>query len=120
MSRGRIVGAAIEVADVDGLAGVSMSKVAARLGFTTVSLYRHVRNKDELILLMQDAAVGAPPERAEPAPDGGARSWSGGRGESAGINRHEERDENARHRRSSDPRWPRVMRWRPVRAQRSV
>ena len=42
------------------------------------------------------------------------------RGESAGINRHEERDENARHRRSSDPRWPRVMRWRPVRAQRSV
>ena len=42
------------------------------------------------------------------------------RGESAGINRHEERDENARHRRSSDPRWPRVMRWRPARAQRSV
>jgi hypothetical protein len=40
--------------------------------------------------------------------------------ESAGINRHEERDENARHRRSSDPRWPRVMRWRPARAQRSV
>jgi non-ribosomal peptide synthetase component F len=27
----------------------------------------------------------------------------------AGINRREERDENARHRRSSDPRWPRVM-----------
>ena len=42
------------------------------------------------------------------------------REESAGINRHEERDENARHRRSSDPRWPRVMRWCPVRAQRSV
>src|SRR5664279_4592946 len=31
----------------------------------------------------------------------------------AGINRQEERDENARHRRSSDPRWPRVMRRRP-------
>ncbi len=31
----------------------------------------------------------------------------------AGINRQEERDENARHRRSSDPRWPRVMRWYP-------
>jgi hypothetical protein len=28
------------------------------------------------------------------------------REESVGINRHEERDENARHRRSSDPRWP--------------
>ncbi len=42
------------------------------------------------------------------------------REESAGMNRHEERDENARHRRSSDPRWPQVMRWRPARAQRSV
>jgi ferritin len=31
----------------------------------------------------------------------------------AGINRYGERDENARHRRSSDPRWPRVMRRRP-------
>ena len=30
----------------------------------------------------------------------------------AGINRHGEGDERALHRRSSDPRWPRVMRWR--------
>ena len=41
-------------------------------------------------------------------------------GESAGINRHGEGDENALRRRSSYPRRPRVMRWRPVRAQRSV
>jgi hypothetical protein len=40
--------------------------------------------------------------------------------ESAGINRLGEGDENALHRRTSDPRWPRVMRWRPARAQRSV
>ena len=40
--------------------------------------------------------------------------------ESAGINRHGEGDEGALHRRTSDPRWPRVMRWCPVRAQRSV
>ena len=33
-------------------------------------------------------------------------------GQSAGINRHGEGDENALHRRSSDPRWPRVMRRR--------
>ncbi|WNV85078.1 AAA family ATPase [Umezawaea sp. Da 62-37] len=32
---------------------------------------------------------------------------------SAGINRHGEGDGRALHRRSSDPRWPRVMRWRP-------
>ena len=39
-----------------------------------------------------------------------ASAWNVG---CAGINRQEERDENARHRRSSDPRWPRVMRWYP-------
>ena len=40
--------------------------------------------------------------------------------ESAGMNRHGVGDGNALHRRGSDPRWPRVMRWRSVRAQRSV
>jgi hypothetical protein len=40
--------------------------------------------------------------------------------ESAGINRHEGGDGNALHRRTSDPRWPRVMRWRPARAQRAA
>ena len=49
----------------------------------------------------------------------GARSeWTPG--ESAGISRHGEGDENALRRRSSYSRWPRVMRWRSVRAQRSV
>ena len=32
------------------------------------------------------------------------------KGQSAGINRHEEGDESALHRRSSEPRWPRTMR----------
>ncbi|MCO1595794.1 TetR/AcrR family transcriptional regulator [Micromonospora sp. RHAY321] len=61
LSLTRIVGAAIEVADTDGLGAVSMSRVAKSLGFTTMSLYRHVANKEELILHMQDAAVGPPP-----------------------------------------------------------
>lgn len=61
LSLARIVGAAIEVADTDGLGAVSMSRVAKSLGFTTMSLYRHVANKEELILHMQDAAVGPPP-----------------------------------------------------------
>jgi len=41
-------------------------------------------------------------------------------GESVGISRHGEGDENALRRRSSYLRRPRVMRWRSVRAQRSV
>lgn len=57
----RIVEAAIEIADSDGLDSVSMSAVAGRLGFTTMSLYRYVTNKDELLMVMGDAALGMPP-----------------------------------------------------------
>jgi len=38
----------------------------------------------------------------------------------AGISRHEEGDESSLHRRSSDLRWPRVMRWRSRGCRRSV
>ena len=57
-----IVAAAIELADGDGLEAVSMARIAERLGFTPMALYRHVSGKDELLVLMQDAAVGPPPE----------------------------------------------------------
>jgi len=52
----RIVETAIELADAEGLAAVSMSKVATALGFTTMSLYRYVTSKDDLVLLMQEGA----------------------------------------------------------------
>lgn len=68
LSTARVVAAAIEVADADGIGAVSMSRVAASLGFTTMSLYRHVRSKEELVLLMQDAAVGPPPPELVAAP----------------------------------------------------
>lgn len=56
-----IVGAAIEIADADGLEAVSMAKVAERLGYTPMSLYRHVPSKNDLLALVQDAAFGDPP-----------------------------------------------------------
>lgn len=59
MSVERIVDTAMALADEGGLAAVSMAKVAAALGFTTMSLYRYVTSKDDLLLLMQDAACGA-------------------------------------------------------------
>jgi AcrR family transcriptional regulator len=58
----RVVAAAIEVADEHGLAAVSMSRVADRLGASTMALYRHVASKDELLALMVDGAAGPPPE----------------------------------------------------------
>ncbi|GII96687.1 TetR/AcrR family transcriptional regulator [Sinosporangium siamense] len=74
----RIVRAAIEVAAAEGLEAVSMRRVAERLGFTTMSLYRHVPGKAELIDLMRDEVMG------EAAPgDGGPGRETGWRGEIA-------------------------------------
>jgi AcrR family transcriptional regulator len=71
LSLDRIVAAAMAVADADGLAAVSMGKVAAHLGAATMSLYRHVSAKDDLLALMADTAYGPPPE---PTPDDDWRS----------------------------------------------
>ncbi|GAB3810127.1 TetR/AcrR family transcriptional regulator [Kribbella italica] len=61
-----ITQAAIELADAEGLAAVSMARVAERLGNSTMALYRHVKSKDELLTLMSDAAL----EYPAPMPDG--------------------------------------------------
>ncbi|MFF9217927.1 TetR/AcrR family transcriptional regulator [Streptomyces viridosporus] len=50
----RVVEAAIEVADRDGLGAVSMRRIAAELGTGTMSLYRYVPGKGELLDLMLD------------------------------------------------------------------
>lgn len=56
-----IVEAAVRIADADGIGAVSMASVAAALGFTTMSLYRYVSAKDDLLLLMQESGIGLPP-----------------------------------------------------------
>jgi AcrR family transcriptional regulator len=61
LSLERIVSAAVRVAGAEGLAAVSMSRVAAELGTGPMSLYRYVTRKDELLALMVDAAHGPPP-----------------------------------------------------------
>ncbi|MEU6710163.1 TetR/AcrR family transcriptional regulator [Nonomuraea sp. NPDC046802] len=58
----RIVTAAIDIADGEGLAAVSLARVASALGAATTSLYRHVRSKDDLVMVMRDAATAPPPD----------------------------------------------------------
>ncbi|MEV4109875.1 TetR/AcrR family transcriptional regulator [Nonomuraea sp. NPDC049695] len=58
LSLDRIVRTGVELADAEGLAGLSMRKVAERLGFTTMSLYRHVPGREQLIDLMCDEVAG--------------------------------------------------------------
>ncbi|GII82137.1 TetR family transcriptional regulator [Sphaerisporangium siamense] len=72
LSVDRIVAAAIEVADADGLGALSMRRVAERLGVGTMSLYTYVPGKAELLDLMLDTVIG---EAARPAEvEGGWRA----------------------------------------------
>ncbi|WP_026876095.1 TetR/AcrR family transcriptional regulator [Jiangella gansuensis] len=52
----RIVSTGIEIADAEGLAAVSMRRIADNLGVTTMSLYRYVPSKTDLLELMVEAA----------------------------------------------------------------
>lgn len=49
---------AIEVGDDEGIDGVSFRRLASDLGVTPMALYRHVRDKDDLLAAMLDALVG--------------------------------------------------------------
>lgn len=73
----RIVEAGIELADADGLAALSMQRVAEALGATKMSLYRYVSSKSDLTALMLDAALGAPDDhRADDGyPQSHAEPW---------------------------------------------
>ncbi|KAA0921388.1 TetR/AcrR family transcriptional regulator C-terminal domain-containing protein [Streptomyces apricus] len=66
LTLGRIVSAAVAVADTEGLAAVSMRRVAAELGMATMSLYRHVADKDDLMTRMMDTAIAEFPLPTDP------------------------------------------------------
>src|SRR6202453_3657201 len=57
IDRAQIVDVATNIADSHGLAAVSMRSVAAALGTSPMSLYRHVPDKDALVSMMVDAAI---------------------------------------------------------------
>jgi AcrR family transcriptional regulator len=70
----RIVAEAIEHADAEGLVGLSMQRLAERLGCAKMALYRYVPGKAELEALMLDTALGAAPDPAAAAP-GDEEPW---------------------------------------------
>jgi AcrR family transcriptional regulator len=70
-NRDLVIGAAVTVADAEGLTGLSMRRLAGVLGVPTMSLYRHVADKEELVLSMMDTVMaGYPPPSLSPAADG--------------------------------------------------
>ena len=70
--RDLVVRTAITIADAEGLTGLSMRRLAGELGIPTMSVYRHVADKEELVLLMMDKVMSAnpPPPRLSPDRDG--------------------------------------------------
>ncbi|MEV4255136.1 helix-turn-helix domain-containing protein [Spirillospora sp. NPDC049652] len=69
----QIVAAAVELADADGFGALSMPKIAQRLGLTANAIYRYVRSRDELLVLVAEAAWGPAPDLAS-----GAGDWRDG------------------------------------------
>jgi AcrR family transcriptional regulator len=63
LSRDRVLTAAVELADERGLDAISMRRVGESLGVEAMSLYRHVRDKDDLLDGMVDAVIARFPLR---------------------------------------------------------
>ena len=68
LSRERVLRAAVDLADEGGIASLSMRRLAQELGVEAMSLYRHVRNKDDIVDGMVDLVfgeIGPPPTGAD-------------------------------------------------------
>ena len=83
-----IVAAAIRLADAEGLEAVSMARVAEQLGFTTMSLYRHVASKEELLQLMWNASAQGTEDLVLAGEDWRARLRAWATTQREGIDRH--------------------------------
>ncbi len=78
LTRERVLLAAVALADRDGLDALSMRKLGQELGVEAMALYRHVRDKDDLLNGVLEIVVGQI-ERPKSGKDWkrsrGARSW---------------------------------------------
>jgi AcrR family transcriptional regulator len=70
LSRERVLRAAVKLADRDGIESLSMRKLGQELGVEAMSLYNHVRNKDEILNGLVDVVF----SEIELPPSG--RDWS--------------------------------------------
>jgi AcrR family transcriptional regulator len=68
LSKERVLRAAVDLADKGGIESLSMRKLAQELGVEAMSLYNHVRNKDDILDGVVDVVVGEiqiPPETSD-------------------------------------------------------
>ncbi len=55
LNRERVIAAAVDLADAQGLESLTMRRLGEQLGVEAMSLYNHVANKDDLVNGMADA-----------------------------------------------------------------
>ncbi|WP_162181675.1 TetR/AcrR family transcriptional regulator, partial [Glycomyces tenuis] len=71
----RLLEAAVDLGDRGGIEAITMSGLAKALGSGTMSLYRYVESREDLVVLASDRALGTPA-----VPEGGTwrerlRAW---------------------------------------------
>lgn len=66
LTRERVIRTATVLADTEGLATLTMRRVATELGTSTMALYRHVPSKGELVRLMSEAVFSEEPPGPRP------------------------------------------------------
>lgn len=69
LNRDRVLRAAVNLADTDGIGAVSMRNLAEHLGVVPMALYKHVANKDELLDGMVDVIISEIPVADEAGAD---------------------------------------------------
>lgn len=72
LSRARVVDGALALIDADGLEAVTMPALAKQLGVGTMSLYRHVEDKRDLVNAVAERVLGG-----VQVPDGNDDDWEG-------------------------------------------
>ncbi len=60
LSMATILPAALDIADRNGVASLTLRKLGETLGTSAMALYRHIKSRDELLLLTFDFALGEP------------------------------------------------------------
>jgi AcrR family transcriptional regulator len=68
VTRGRVLLAAVELADEGGLDAVSMRKLGQKLGVEAMAIYRHVRDKEDLLGGLVEIVL-SEIDRPQPGPD---------------------------------------------------
>src|ERR1700748_1832616 len=72
LTRSTVCPEALALVDTEGLDGLSMRRLAARLGCEAMSLYHHVRDKADLLDTLHAAVLGTlQPETAADGPPSG-------------------------------------------------